>query len=70
MSKFVKNLISNDVGKRLEGVEEALLVNVIGLDANQTVVLRKELRRKTFGCSSSRTAWLGARPKGRHWPRR
>lgn len=46
MSKFVKDLMTRDFGKRLEGVDEALLVNVIGIDANQTVVLRKELREK------------------------
>ncbi|MEM8681284.1 MAG: 50S ribosomal protein L10, partial [Planctomycetota bacterium] len=48
MSKFVKGLITRDFGKRLEGVDEALLVNVIGIDANQTVVLRKELRDKNI----------------------
>ena len=46
MSKFVKDLITKDFGKRLDGVEEALLVNVIGIDANQSVVLRKALREK------------------------
>lgn len=46
MSKYVKNLISKDLGKRLDGVEEAVFVNVIGLDANQTVNLRKDLRAK------------------------
>ena len=46
MSKYIKNLITADLGKRLEGVEEALLVNVIGLDANKSVALRKELREK------------------------
>jgi ribosomal protein L10 len=46
MSKFIKNLLTRDIAQRLEGVEDALLVNVIGLDANVTVVLRKELREK------------------------
>ena len=46
MSKFVKNLIKGDIANRLEGVEDALLVNVIGLDANSTVTLRKDLRKK------------------------
>ena len=46
MSKYVKELISRDISHRLEGVEDALLVNVIGIDANQTVVLRRELRSK------------------------
>ena len=46
MSKFVKNLVSQEIAQRLEGVDDALLVNVIGLDANKSVVLRKQLREK------------------------
>jgi ribosomal protein L10 len=46
MSKYVKELIKNDIANRLDGVEDAVLVNVIGLDANTTVTLRKELRQK------------------------
>lgn len=46
MSKYVKDLISKDFAKRLEGVDDALLVNVVGVDANKAVVLRKQLRDK------------------------
>jgi len=46
MSKYVKNLISEELSKRLGGVDDALLVNVIGLDSNRTVALRRELRAK------------------------
>ena len=46
MSKYVKNLLTKDLSQRLDGVEDALLVNVIGLDANKTVALRKSLREK------------------------
>jgi ribosomal protein L10 len=46
MSKYVKDLVTKDVARRLEGVEDALLVNVVGLDANKTVQLRKRLRDK------------------------
>jgi ribosomal protein L10 len=48
MSKYVKNLIADDLKKRLEGVDEALLVNVIGVDANKTVLLRRQLREKNI----------------------
>ena len=48
MSKYVKNLIAQDIARRLEGVEEALLVNVIGLDVNESVALRKQLREKNI----------------------
>lgn len=46
MSKYVKNLIAEELSGRLKGVDDAVLVNMIGLDANQSVVLRKELRAK------------------------
>ncbi|REJ67586.1 MAG: 50S ribosomal protein L10 [Planctomycetota bacterium] len=48
MSKFVKNLVSEHFRGRFDGVESALLVNVIGLDANCSAALRKELRDKGF----------------------
>lgn len=48
MSKYVKNLIAEDLKKQLDGVDEALLVNVIGVDANKTVVLRRQLREKNI----------------------
>ncbi len=44
MSKYVKNLVASEVRKRLQGVEDALLVNVIGLPTNKTYALRKRLR--------------------------
>ena len=46
MSKYVKDLVTKDLSSRLEGVDDALLVNVIGLDANSTVQLRKQLKAK------------------------
>lgn len=46
MSKFVKDLVTKEIAKRVEGVHDALLVNVVGLDANRSVVLRKQLREK------------------------
>ena len=48
MSKLVKNLVSNDLRKQLNGVSDALLVNVVGLDAIRTTKLRKELRAKNI----------------------
>jgi large subunit ribosomal protein L10 len=48
MSKFVKNLISDDLRGRLAGVESALLVSVAGLDANKNSRLRKTLREKNI----------------------
>lgn len=48
MSKYLKNLMADDLKQRLEGVDEALLVNVIGIDANKTVALRRQLREKNI----------------------
>lgn len=46
MSKYVKNLIAGHLRERLDGVDDALLVNVIGLDANANNRLRAELQSK------------------------
>src|SRR5688500_1892317 len=48
MSKFVKDLITKDLRNRLEGVDDALLVDVIGLENNKNVALRQRLRRKNI----------------------
>jgi ribosomal protein L10 len=44
MSKYVKELLSQHVKDRLSGVEDLVVVNVIGLTANSTTKLRKQLR--------------------------
>ncbi len=46
MSKYVKNLVSDDIKKRLQSVNDALLVNMIGMNSSSTYTLRKELRAK------------------------
>ncbi len=46
MSKYVKDLITNDLRQRLEGVEGALLVDVVGMPNNENVALRRQLRAK------------------------
>jgi ribosomal protein L10 len=51
MSKYVKNLISEDLANRLAGETDCLLVDVIGLDANDTMTLRRELRSKDIHLS-------------------
>jgi large subunit ribosomal protein L10 len=48
MSKFVKNLLTEDIRERLTNVHDALLVNMIGLDANTNTRLRAELRAKNI----------------------
>lgn len=46
MSKYVKNLISNEIKNRLEGVGDAIIVDVIGMDSDSTFRLRKLFREK------------------------
>ena len=46
MSKFVKDLITDQLKRELDGVQDLLLVNVVGLTANSTSSLRKQLRDK------------------------
>src|SRR5262245_45512935 len=48
MSKQLKDLIAGDVKKRLQGVNDALLVDVIGLDSQNTFNLRRTLRTKNI----------------------
>jgi large subunit ribosomal protein L10 len=46
MSKYLKQLITSEIAHRLEGIDECLLVNVIGLEVNNSVLLRRQLREK------------------------
>lgn len=46
MSKYVKDLVTRDTKRRLEGVEDAVLVSCVGMDANTTNELRGELDKK------------------------
>lgn len=46
MSKYVKNLISDHLRGRLQNVNDALLVNMIGLKSNTNMQLRNELAAK------------------------
>lgn len=48
MSKLLKDMIASEIRKRLDGVNDALLVNVIGLNSLNTFNLRKELRGKNI----------------------
>ena len=48
MSKYVKNLVADHIRNRLSGVNDALLVNVIGLESNLGMKLRDELRAKNI----------------------
>ena len=46
MSKYLKNLMTEELKSRLTDVSDLLLVNVIGMEAESTVELRRELRQK------------------------
>jgi len=48
MSKQLKDLTVAEYNRRLAGVDDALLVNVIGLNSLNTYLLRKELRSKNL----------------------
>ena len=61
MSKYVKDLMTGSIKKRLEGVGDALLVDVIGMEANDTVMLRKKLRDKNYRGQLSNSILAGIR---------
>jgi len=46
MSKFVKQLVTNDIAKRLDGVPYLMLVGLTGVDANKNKNLRAVLADK------------------------
>ena len=46
MSKYVKQLVTRDIQRRLEGVQDAVLVSTVGMDANTTNELRGELGKE------------------------
>jgi large subunit ribosomal protein L10 len=46
MSKYVKELITKDLQNRFDGVDAAMLVNVVGMPSEATVMLRRQLRQK------------------------
>jgi len=48
MSKFVKDLLTDHLRQRLENVNDLLLVDLVGLDANRNGALRKALRTKNI----------------------
>lgn len=48
MSKYVKELLTDEIGKRLDGVQDALLVNISGMTANANSALRVALRKKNI----------------------
>lgn len=48
MSKRIKELITKEFSSRLDGVDGAVLVNVVGLNAEKTFLLRRELRQKNI----------------------
>ena len=46
MSKYVKNLIADEIRNRLDGVGDAIVANVIGMNSDSTFKIRKLLREK------------------------
>lgn len=48
MSKYLKELISDDLKKRFDGVTDLILVDIAALEANTNVELRKQLRQKNI----------------------
>ena len=71
MSKPVKNLLIDDLRSRLQGVNDCLLVNVIGLNSEKTSKLRSELRKKNIHLQVIKNSMAQSRDR-RHsdWRRR
>lgn len=48
MSKYVKDLITNEIIRRLRGVNDVLVVSIAGLNTAKTYQLRKNLRSQNI----------------------
>lgn len=46
MSKYVKNLLTSDIKNRLDGINDAVVADCIGMDSASTYKIRKHLRDK------------------------
>jgi large subunit ribosomal protein L10 len=46
MSKLVKKLVSRDIAHKLQGVQDAVVANVIGMTGDENYATRKALREK------------------------
>lgn len=49
MSKVVKSLVAEDIKRRLNGVQDCVVGNMVGLNSELTAELRKKLRDKKIG---------------------
>jgi large subunit ribosomal protein L10 len=56
MSKTVKEMISRDYASMIEGVDDALLVSIRGIDANSTNTIRRKLQAKDIRITIVRNA--------------
>ena len=68
MSKYVKELVTRDIRRRLDGVDDAVLVNCVGMDANTTNELRGELDKRDIKLLVVKNS-LACRAKTHNFPR-
>ena len=64
MSKYVKNLITENLRERLKNVNDALLVNMVGLSANANNRLRGELAGKNVNVIVVKNSLAGRATSG------
>ena len=48
MSKYVKTLLIDQLKQKLDGVDDALVVDVVGMDALATTLMRRRFREKNI----------------------
>lgn len=64
MSKVVKEMLIKDIQTKLKGVNDALLVNVVGLNSENTAKLRTDLRKKNIHLSVIKNSLARLATKG------
>ena len=70
MSKYVKDLVTRDIKRRLEGVEDAVLVSCVGMDANTTNELRGELDKRDRAEATTSANTENGKTRRKTWRRR
>jgi len=57
MSKYVKQLISDDIARRLEGVNDAFVVSFVGMNTNINNQLRTAMAEKQINLMVIKNSW-------------
>ena len=70
MSKYVKNLIADEIRGKLDGVEDAIVADVIGMNSFATFKIRRLMREKGVSMLVVKRSLAGRAAGDPSWPGR